>query len=174
MILDKNLYFGTDLDASQGAGGPTLFGDVIDLGTAAAIRTGLLGGETMYFVVTCTLQIIHAGSPGTISFQLQSGPEAAITTAPTRHCSSMDILTDSAANLATARAAGTPSAQGNYTGGILCCIPIPPGNFQRYLGAFWTVATTTTTAGTVDAFLTKDPTYWRAFTGSPSDGVEFT
>lgn len=165
MILDKNFYFGTNLDASQSAGGPTLFGDVYDLGAATP---GLFGGETMYFVVTCTAQITTAGTAGSISFQLQSGPEAAITTTPTRHCSSMEILTEDATDLGTARAAGTPSAQGNYVGGILCCIPIPPSNFQRYIGAFWTVTGQTTTAGTVDAFLTKDPTYWRAFADNAS------
>ena len=167
-ILDTKLYFGSGLDASNAAdASPVLIGDVTDLGSTS---TYPFGGETMYFVVTCSLQIITGGTAGTISFSLYSGPEAAISTTPSLHVKSHDILTDDAAALTTARTNLTfPCALGNVTGGILVCAPLPAGPvYQRYLGAFRQVLTTTTTAGTVNAFLTKDPTYWRAYTdGDP-------
>lgn len=161
-ILDKRLYFGTDLDASNAAdASPVLLGDVIDLGATA---TYPFGGQTMYFVVTCTEQIITGGSAGTISFSLYSGPEAAISTTPSLHVKSHDILTDDATAIGVAQASVTfPCALGNAVGGILVCAPLPAAVYQRYLGVFRQVLATTTTAGKVDAFLTADPTYWRAY-----------
>lgn len=180
-ILDTNLYFGTDLDCSNAAdASPVLLGNVIDLG---AVVTFPFGGETMYFVVTCTEQIITGGTAGTISFSLYSGPEAAITTTPSLHIKSHDILTDDATALATAIAdpaaptfptslGNVAGATGNRAGGILVCAPLPAGPvYQRYLGAFRQVLTTTTTAGKVDMFLTANPIYWRAFADSSALGT---
>jgi len=59
------------------------------------------------------------------------------------------VTDDSAAN----------SAEFN-AGGLIYMGPIPAGtsgNYERYLGILAVTATTTTTAGTINAFLTLDP-----------------
>lgn len=166
-ILDRNLYFGTDLDCSNAAdASPVLLGDVIDTGVTNSYP---FGGETMYFVVTCTEQIITGGTAGKISFALYSGPEVGISTTPSLHIRSHEILTDDATAILAAQTNVTyPTARGNKVGGILVVAPLPASIYQRYIGAFRQVETTTTTAGKVDMFLTKDPTFWRAYADNAS------
>lgn len=162
MILDSKLFFGKDLDASQAAG-TALLGDVIDL-TALGYRPGM--GEPLYIAVLCSQQIITGGAAGTIQFSLRSGSDAAISSDVTVHATSIAHLTDDATALAVAVAAGDVEAFENRVGGTLLLCSLPAGAYQRYLGIFYTVATTTTTAGLVSAFVTADVTQWRAFTDS--------
>jgi len=51
-------------------------------------------------------------------------------------------------------------------GGVIFVGALPTGAsraYERYLGILATIATTTVTQGAINAFLTKDPSYWRAY-----------
>ena len=50
-------------------------------------------------------------------------------------------------------------------GGVICVQPLPVEGheYERYLGVQYTIGTTTTTAGNVNAFLTLDPYGWKSY-----------
>jgi hypothetical protein len=50
-------------------------------------------------------------------------------------------------------------------GGIICCMALPSEGhvYEEFLGVLAIVATTTVTAGKINAFLTLDPTRWAPF-----------
>jgi hypothetical protein len=50
-------------------------------------------------------------------------------------------------------------------------VALPLGTYERYLGVLCVTATTTTTAGTIDAFLTKDPSKWVATANAPGASI---
>jgi hypothetical protein len=50
-------------------------------------------------------------------------------------------------------------------------IALPIGGYERYLGVLCTVATTEVTAGTINAFLTKDPSKWYALPNAPGASI---
>ena len=148
-ILDERNEFADNVDVSASAG-TALIGDVIDLGAAGE---DIGNGQPIYLVIrTGSTEIITGGSAGTLQFQLVSDSAAAIATNgdATEHLITQAYVTDdSAANSAELNA-----------GGIIYMGPIPAGtssNYERYLGILAVTGTTTTTAGTVNAFLTLDP-----------------
>lgn len=152
MILDERLEF-ADAVSVAAAAGTALIGDVIDLQTARDIGNG----EPIYLVITCDTEIITGGSAGTLGFQLASDAQAAIATdgTATVHWASQLFVTDDAA---------VNAAQFN-AGGIIAAIAIPMEGpvFERYLGILAVTATTTTTAGKINAFLTLDVAKWKAY-----------
>lgn len=145
-ILDERNEF-ADAASVAAAAGTALIGDVIDLQS-----TGLDLGEAadLYFVITVDTEIITAGAAGTIKFQLVSDAQAAIATdgSATVHYDTGTIVTDDAA------------ANDNRlnAGAVLCKVKLPAAlpAYERYLGVLCITATTTTTAGKINAFLTKD------------------
>lgn len=152
MIMDERLEFADAVTVAHAAG-TVLLGDVIDLEVARDIGNG----QPVYLVITVDTEVITGGSAGTIAFQLVSDAQAAIATdgTATVHIDTGTFVTDdSAAN----------SAQLN-AGGLICCIALPiEGHvYERYLGVLYIIGTTTTTAGKVNAFLTLDPTPWKAY-----------
>lgn len=46
---------------------------------------------------------------------------------------------------------------------VVRVLPLPPGNYERFVRLNYTVAGTAPTTGTVDAFLVKDVQQWRAY-----------
>jgi hypothetical protein len=148
-ILDERLEFADNVDVSASAG-TALIGDVIDLGAAGE---DLGNGQPLYLVLrTGSTEIITGGSAGTLQFTLASDAAAAIATdgSATEHVLTEAFVTDDAAANDTEMGAG----------GLIYCAPIPVGtggNYERYLGILATTATTTTTAGTINAYLTLDP-----------------
>lgn len=153
MILDERLEF-ADAASVAAAAGTALIGDVIDLGAA---HRDIGNGEPMYFVITIATEIITGGVAGTVKFQLVSDAQAAIATdgTATVHYDSGTFVTDDAA----------ANSDKLNAGSVLVCVAIPlEGNvYERYLGVLCVTATTTTTAGAINAFLTKDPTGWQAY-----------
>jgi hypothetical protein len=153
MILDESLEF-ADATSVAAAAGTALIGDVIDLGAAARdIGTG----ETLYLVITTAVEIITGGAAGTIKFQLASDADAAIATngSATVHYDTGTFVTDGTdANAAQLKA-----------GAVICAIALPMEGvaYERYLGILCVTATTTTTAGAINAFLTRDVRKWRAY-----------
>ncbi len=152
MILDERNEF-ADAVSVAAAAGTALIGDVIDLGTASR---DIGAGEDLYLMITTDTEIITGGSAGTIKFQLASDAQAAIATdgSATVHFDTGTIVTDDAA------------ANDNRlnAGGVIACVALPQGAvYERYLGILAVIATTTVTAGKINAFLTKDPSAWRPY-----------
>jgi Bbp16-like protein len=153
MILDERNEF-ADATSVAAAAGTALIGDVIDLGAA---HRDIGQGQPVYLVITTDTEIITGGSAGTLKFQLASDAQAAIATdgTATVHIDTGTFVTDDAA-------ANAPQFN---AGGVICCIPLPIEGpvYERYLGILAVTATTTTTAGKINAFLTLDPTGWDAY-----------
>ena len=154
MILDELLEFADNVSVAAVAG-TALIGDVIDLGAAAR---DIGNGEPLYLVIqTGATEIITGGVAGTVKFQLASDAQAAIATdgSATVHYDTGTFVTDdAAANSAALNVGGTIA---------VIALPMEGNAYERYLGVLCVTATTTTTAGTINAFLTKDPARWKAY-----------
>lgn len=152
MIIDSLNEF-ADAQSVAAAASTALIGDVIDLG---AVPQDLGNGEPMYLVITVDTSIITGGVAGTIAFSLASDAQAAIAVdgSATQHISTGTFVTDDVA------------LAGLLAGGVAYVGALPTGAgkaYERYLGVLATVATTTVTAGAINAFLTKDPSAWKAY-----------
>lgn len=150
-IIDSLLEFadGTSVAASAGT---ALIGDVIDLGVARDIGVG----KPMYLVIQTQTEIITAGAAGTLTFKLVSDSVAAISTSTsTVHFTSAAFVTDGTdANAAQLKAGGRP---------VVIALPQEGTEYERFLGILAVTATTTTTAGAIDAFITSDVSAWKAY-----------
>jgi subtilisin family serine protease len=153
MILDELTEF-ADAASVAAAAGTALIGDVIDLGAA---HRDIGVGEQLYLVITTDTEIITGGTAGTIKFQLASDAQAAIATdgSASIHYDTGTFVTDDAA---------ANSAQLN-AGGVIAVVALPSEGrvYERYLGILCVVATTEVTAGAINAFLTKNPSQWKAY-----------
>lgn len=152
MWLDERLEF-ADAVTVAAAAGTALIGDVIDLQVARDIGRG----NPIYLVITTDTEIITAGSAGTIKFQLASDAQAAIATdgSASIHIDTGTLVTDDAA---------ANSAQLNAGGVIFAgVVPAEGRVFERYLGILAVIATTEVTAGKINAFLTMEPSLWKAY-----------
>lgn len=150
MILDETLEF-ADATSVAAAAGTALIGDVIDLETARDIGSG----EPIYLVIQTTTSIITGGAAGTIKFQLASDAQAAIATdgSASVHFDTGTFVTDG--DDANELDAGTVIA--------VVALPMEGRAYEQYLGILCTIATTTVTAGAINAFLTKDVSKWKAY-----------
>lgn len=150
MILDELLEF-ADATSVAASAGTALIGDVIDLQEARDIGNG----EPIYLVIQCDTAIITGGSAGTVKFQLVSDAAAAIATdgSATVHYDTGTIATGASGSGLTA------------VGATIAAIALPMEGavYERYLGILCVTATTTTTAGKINAFLTKDVSKWKAY-----------
>lgn len=158
MILDERLEF-ADAVSVAAAAGTALIGDVIDLkpATTSPNTTVSLEGSDMYVVIQTDTEIITGGTAGTVQFFVVSDALATLGAGVVADCtthlaSALLITDDSAANSAELNA-----------GGLILVAKLPHGSYERYLGILCTTATTTTTAGKINAFLTSDPALWRAY-----------
>lgn len=152
-IMDERLEF-ADAASVAAAAGIALIGDVIDLQVARDIGNG----QATFLVITVDTEIITGGSAGTIQFILASDAQAAIAVdgSATVHWASAAFVTDdAAANDALMNA-----------GSIIAVVPLPLQGvvYERYLGILAVIATTTVTAGKINAFITLDPpTVWKSY-----------
>lgn len=152
MILDELTEFADAVSVAAGAG-TALIGDQIDLG-AASLDIG--AGEPVYLVIQTDTEIITGGSAGTIQFFLASDSTAAIATdgSASIHLASPVLVTDDAA----------ANSDKLNAGGVILAVPLPAdATYERYLGILATIATTTVTAGKINAFLTTDVSRWKAY-----------
>src|SRR3546814_4366679 len=86
-------------------------------------------------------------SDATLAVSLESDSTADLATSATTH------FTTSALAFADFSPAGT----------VLAAVRLPLGEYERYLGVRYTVASGPLTAGAFDAFLTKDVSAYRAY-----------
>lgn len=147
MIMDERLEF-ADAVSVAAAAGTALIGDVIDLG---ANSRDIGSGRELFLVISVDTEIITGGSAGTIQFVLASDAQAAVATdgSATAHYTSRAFVTDDAAANDTAMNAGQ----------FAVVVALPPEGpvYERYLGILAVIATTTVTAGKINAYLTLDP-----------------
>lgn len=146
MILDERTEF-ADAVSVAAAAGTALIGDVMDTGS---VHRDIGSGEPHYFAVTIDTEIITGGSAGTVKFQLVSDAQAAIAVdgTATVHFDSGTFATGAAASNAALVAGKTV---------VMVALPTEGKVYERYLGVLCVTATTTTTAGKINAFLTPDP-----------------
>lgn len=151
MILDKRTEF-ADAASVAAAAGTSLIGSQI-----ATDSVDIGNGQPIYLIITTETEIITGGAAGTLVLSLVSDATAAIATdgTATIHWQSQDFVTDDAA---------ANDSQLN-AGGVLAVVALPAegATYEAYLGIIATVGTTTITAGTINAFLSLDPTGWKAF-----------
>jgi hypothetical protein len=150
--MDDLLEF-ADATSVAAAAGTALIGDVIDLGSAGE-NPG--NGQPLYVLIRPSTEIITGGAAGTLTFKVASDAQAAIATdgTATEHVVTTAFVTD-----------GTDANDAELkVGGTILQIALPiSGTYERYLGILAVTATTTTTAGAVDAFLSYDPNEWRSY-----------
>lgn len=150
MILDKRNEM-ADAASVALAAGTHLIGDQIPLSFARDIGNG----QPVYLVITCDTTIITGGAAGTIAFQLASDATAAIATdgTATMHFQTKAFVTDG------------DDANELHAGDMIAVVALPLEGvaYEGFLGILAVVATTTITAGKINAFLTLDPTGWRAY-----------
>lgn len=152
MIMDERTEF-CDATSVAAAAGTALVGDVIDL---TASHRDIGNGQPLYLAITVDTEIITAGAAGTVKFQLISDAQAAIATdgTATVHFDSGTFATGAAASNALLAAGKTL---------VMVVIPMEGKVYERYLGILCVTATTTTTAGKINAFLTLDQHGWSAY-----------
>ena len=139
MILDELLEFADAVDISGGAGS-ALIGDVVDLGVARDIGSG----QPIYLVVNFPVAVSGGTS---IDIQLRSDATATISpTAGTLHASTG----------ATAVASLTAGKT------FVFALPLEGNEYEQFLGVTAVRVGTVSTAD-VNAFLTYDPTGWKAY-----------
>lgn len=142
MIMDQSLEFCDALDISASTG-TALVGDVIDLDQA-----GSLGAEMLHLVIQVTASFT-TGTTAAVQFILASDAQPAIAAdgTETRHA-----LTDA-------------YDTGELTAGKVIIIAMPRGNlpaYERYLGVEAITSGAATTAGSINAFLTRDVSAWQS------------
>lgn len=142
MILDRQLQFAD----SQAVTATAISTDVVDLGDDVTTRN--IGGlDPLYLVVQTDTLATDVGSDATLTVTLESDSTANLATSPTVHASTGALA------FATFSPAGT----------TLWVLPLPFGQYERFLGVRWTVASGPLTGGTFSAFLTRDPQFWSIF-----------
>jgi hypothetical protein len=62
-------------------------------------------------------------------------------------------------------------SSGTYSFRISYAIPIPPGNYSRFLGLRYTIGVAAYTGGTVDAWLTRSRVDRRVYAAGTTTGV---
>ena len=146
MILDDRLEF-ADAALVAAAAGTALIGDQIDL---QSIGRDIGSGEPLYLVIQTDTEIITGGVAGTVRFQLVSDAQAAIAIdgSATVHFDTGTLTTGNAASNDPVLNAGAYIA--------VIALPMEGRVYERFLGILCITATTTTTAGRINAFLTDD------------------
>ena len=148
MILDERNEFCDATALNTGVAGSYLVGDVIDTG-----NDGLLGNsDCLYLVVQVAIAVTSAGA-ATVQFALCSDAQAAIAVDGTQ--------TQHFLSAAIAKA----TLVAGYSAIV---VQLPRGTYERYLGVVQTTGVAALTAGAINAFLTKDPTAWKATPDSPN------
>lgn len=110
-----------------------------------------LGGTLGSTFLVVQVDTLFAGTAGTLNISLESDSTANLATSPTVHYSSGSI------------------PQASLIAGYQLVIPLPFGNYEKYLGLRYTVGGTIT-AGAVSAFLTRDVQTWKPYAvGSASN-----
>lgn len=124
------------------------------LGATANVQRDIGAGQPLYLFVLVTTAMDSAGEAATLQVTLESDSTANLATSATVHWDSGTILE------ATMDPAGYWIAKG---------IPLPPGNYERYLGIRYNNATEAFTTGKISAWISDSRFDTRTYrTGSVS------
>jgi hypothetical protein len=136
MMLDLQTKF----SAVQVVGASAISTNVVDLRQAAtpALADEGLSGPEMWLVISVDVAATAAGA-ATVQFSLESDSTADLATSPTVHYITAAI--------------GKAALVIGFTA---VRIQVPSGDYERFLGVRYTVATGPLTAGAFTAFLTPD------------------
>ncbi|CAA2393589.1 hypothetical protein [Xanthomonas phage Tabio] len=137
MILDQLLYF-SDNQAVLADG----ISNVIDRGSTAPVLANFSPGFAGDLFLVVQTGTAFTGATA-LEVKLASDSTADLATSPTTHASTGAIPV---ANLGANK--------------VVAVLPVPPGDYERYVGLIYDI-TGTGTAGTIRAFLTQTPGYWR-------------
>jgi len=145
-MMDRLCEFGDEFNVAQVAG-TYLFTNQID----SQIVMDLGNGKPVYLVISVgATAVITGGSAGTLQFRLVSDTAAAISaTLMAVHAASGLFVTDD-----IALTEFTPAGKMIWNVALPTDGAIP---YRRFLGVQALVATTTITAGTINAYLALDP-----------------
>ena len=144
IIMDEYTEFADAVDVSAAAG-TALIGDVINMSEVRDIGNS----GPIYLVINVPTAIITGGVAGTVKFQLVSDAQAAIAVdgSATVHFDSGNFVTD---DIALADLVDGSNA-------VTVALPMEGKAYEQYVGILCITATTTTTEGAIDAFLTLTP-----------------
>lgn len=137
MILDQLLYFSDNQQVLADA-----ISNVIDRGSNAPVLANYSPGFAGDLFLVVQTGTAFAGATS-LEVRLVSDSTADLATSPTVHVSTGAIPV---ANLGANK--------------VVAILPIPPADYERYIGLVYDI-TGTGTAGTVRAFLTQTPGFWR-------------
>ena len=151
MIIDSRLEFCDNAALTLDAYGttPLPLGSLIDLTSNLAIGNALKeypgNSDQAYLVIKVTTSVASLGA-ATVTFGLVSDAQDPVVAATaTKHWTSAAL------------------AKATLVAGYeVVCIPLPRGQYERYLGLVQTVGTADLTAGKVDAYITLTPPSWFA------------
>lgn len=154
MIRDANAMLLNNVSIAAAAG-TAAAGSIYDTAAQSpSAVSSIFDSEDLFLVIRVRVAIIGATS-GTVQFQLVSAATTTITSSPNVHWASHLFVT------------GTTGTGPTAIGAVLACLQVPRGAnvnpaYLRYIGILVVTAGQTTTAGSVDAFLTKDAGFWAA------------
>jgi hypothetical protein len=143
MLIDYNLELADAVSVAAAAGSAAL-ANTIDLG-AAGIEPNC--NRNLYMVITVSTTFTSSGS-ATVQFRVASDDSTTIST-----------------TTATQHAETGPIGYADLKKGNRIIIPLPLGYplYERYLGLVVITATATTTAGSINAFVSTDAALWKAY-----------
>jgi hypothetical protein len=144
MYVDKQAEF-SDAQAVTASAISTNVMDLVSNSSGKNPLRDIGTGQDVYLVIIATAQATAAGA-ATVVATLESDSVPGLSTSPTTH------FTTKAFSLAEMA-----------PGSVLTAVKLPAGDYERYLGIRYTVATGPLTAGAFDAFLTTDVQAWRAY-----------
>lgn len=143
MLIDYLTQF-ADEDTITATVANAIVGDVMDLGSTPTLKDIGNGDKPIYLVITIDEAVTSNGS-ATVAFTLLSDSTANLATSATTHITTGDI------------------AVATLVAGYKMVIPLPPGNYERYLGIFANTKVQTLNTGTCSAMLTIEPPNTRAY-----------
>ena len=142
-LIDFNAQF-CDEDTITATVANAIIGDVYDTGSVPTLKDIGTGAKPIFLVISIDTAVTSNGS-ATVAFTLLSDSTANLATSATTHIDTGDI------------------AVATLVEGYKKVIPLPPGNYERYMGIFANTKTQTLNAGACSAYLTMDPPMWKAY-----------
>ena len=136
-ILDQHLLFSNNVTVTADA-----ISDVIDRTANAPVLANFSPGFAGDLFLVIQTGTAFAGATS-LAVDLVSDSVSTLDASPTVHASTGAI----------------PVAQ-LTANKVLAVLPVPPGDYERYIGLRYDI-TGTGTAGTIKAFLTNAPGFWR-------------
>jgi len=140
MFLD----YENEFSDSQAVTATAISTNVLDLGSTPTLRD-IGQGIPLFLVIQVDTAATAAGA-ATVTFSLESDSTADLATSATVHWTSSAI--------------GKATLVAGY---MVIAMALPMGDYERYLGVRYTVATGPLTAGAFSAFLTNDVQKWTAY-----------